>query len=540
MLRIFKISYRKWLSTVCYDGSRQHEKCCKIPKRQVIPIRNVLQYLEQAVCLSPAQTACVDESHSYTYQELYHRSRSVGSALSRRIRPREPVAVYLEKGCGALSAFFGTVYAGGFYSYFNPELPSVRLQQIQSVLQARYVITDQFHLPAIQEVFPPESILLLDELLEPVDPQRLAAIRAAMIDTDPLYVNFTSGSTGLPKGVLVSHRSVLDFIDVFTPTFSLTQTDRIGNQAPFDFDVSVKDIYGALKLRATLVVIPRRLFSRPKELLDFLCDQQVTTLIWAVSALCLISTFHGLDYRTPETVRNVLFSGEVMPLKHLKTWMDHLPQAQFVNLYGPTEITCNCTYHILDRERDYQAGIPIGRPFPNEEVFLLDEENREIRHPEVIGELCVRGTALALGYYRAPRQTASAFVPDPRNPVYPEFIYRTGDLARYTSQGELMYCGRKDFQIKHLGHRVELEEIERAVSALPGVDRCCCVYEEERQKIHAFYVGDVEAAQLRRQIKEKLPYFMVPGTLTLVERFPLTKNGKVDRKQLLKGGASHV
>ena len=263
-------------------------------------------------------------------------------------------------------------------------------------------------------------------------------------------------------------------------------------------------------------------------------------MIWAVSALCLISTLHGLDYRTPETVRKVLFSGEVMPLKHLRQWMDKLPQAQFVNLYGPTEITCNCTYHILDRQRDYSQGVPIGQPFPNEEVFLLDEADQEIREPDVVGEICVRGTALALGYYNAPEQTAAAFLPDPRTPHCPQRIYRTGDLGRLSRDGEFFYRGRKDFQIKHLGHRVELEEIERAVSALPGVDRCCCVYQEERQKIHAFYVGEVEAAQLRRQIKEQLPYFMVPSTLTAVERFPLTKNGKIDRKELLKGGVSHV
>lgn len=507
----------------------------------MIPIRTVLQYLERAASLSPERTACVDDTQRYTYQELCSRSRAAGAALSHLIRPREPVAVYMEKSCDALCAFFGTAYAGGFYSYFNPELPASRLQQIQSVLQARYVITDLHHLETIRAVFPPESILLLEDLIsQSADAGRLAPIRAAMIDTDPLYINFTSGSTGLPKGVLVSHRSVLDFIDVFTDTFSLSRNDRIGNQAPFDFDVSVKDIYGALKLQATLVIIPRRLFSRPKELLDFLCVHQVTTLIWAVSALCLISTFHGLDYRTPEAVRNVLFSGEVMPLKHLKVWMDHLPNAQFVNLYGPTEITCNCTYHILDPRRDYQGGIPIGRPFPNEEVFLLDENDREILDPDTVGELCVRGTALALGYYRAPEQTAAAFVPDPRNDAYPELIYRTGDLGRYTPQGELMYSGRKDFQIKHLGHRVELEEIERAVSALEGVERCCCVYEKTRQKIHAFYMGQAEPTQLRRQIKEQLPYFMVPGTLTPVPQFPLTKNGKVDRKLLMKGGAPHV
>lgn len=504
-------------------------------------MRNVLQYLERAASLSPAQTACVDEIQSYTYQQLCHASRTVGAALSGYVVPREPVAVFLEKGCPALCAFFGIVYAGGFYSYFNPELPASRLGQIQQVLQARYVITDRDHREAIGAVFPPESILLVEDLLaaQP-DQSRLAAVRAAMIDTDPLYINFTSGSTGVPKGVLVSHRSVLDFIDVFTDTFAFTAADRLGNQAPLDFDVSVKDIYGALKVQATLVLIPRRLFSRPKELLDFLCEHRVTTLIWAVSALCLISTFHGLDYRTPETVRSVLFSGEVMPLKHLKTWMEHLPRAQFVNLYGPTEITCNCTYHILDRSRDYSAGVPIGRPFPNEEVFLLDGEDREVREPGTVGELCVRGTALALGYYRAPEQTAAAFVPDPRNPAYPELIYRTGDLARYRPDGELMYSGRKDFQIKHLGHRVELEEVERAVSALPGVERCCCVYREEKQKIYGFYMGELEENQLRRQLKEQLPYFMVPGALTRVDQFPLTKNGKIDRKELMKGGRVHV
>ena len=507
----------------------------------MIPIRNVLQYLEQAASRSPEQIACVDETQSLSYRELCRRSRGAGAALSTRIHPRQPVAVYLEKGCDALCAFFGAVYAGGFYCYFNPELPVSRLEQIQSVLQAPCVITDRAHLPALGELFPPQSILLVEELLNSdADRTGLAAIRASMIDTDPLYINFTSGSTGLPKGVLVSHRSVLDFIEVFTDAFSFTQSDRFGCQAPLDFDVSVKDIYSALKLQATLVLIPRRLFSRPKELLDFLCEHQVTTLIWAVSALCLISTFHGLDYRTPDTVRNVLFSGEVMPLKHLKTWMEHLPQAQFVNLYGPTEITCNCTYHILDRNRDYSGGVPIGRPFPNEEVFLLDGEDREVREPDAVGELCVRGTALALGYYRAPEQTAAAFVPDPRNPAYPELIYRTGDLARYRPDGELLYSGRKDFQIKHLGHRVELEEIERAVSALPGVERCCCVYREEKQKIYAFYMGEPEESQLRRRLKEQLPYFMVPGALTRVDRFPLTKNGKVDRKELMKGGRVHV
>lgn len=515
--------------------------CCHTPKRQVIRIRNVLQYLEQTVGLHPEKTACVDETQVLCYCELAHRCRTIGSALSHHIRPREPVAVCLDKSVDALSAFFGVVYAGGFYVYFSPELPETRLGQIQAVLQARFVITDRAHAAQAAAIFPAQSVLLLEDLLSaPVEPDRLLAIRAGMIDTDPLYANFTSGSTGVPKGVVVSHRSVIDFIDVFAETFRLTSADRIGNQAPFDFDVSVKDIYTALKTGATLVVIPRRLFSRPSELIDFLCGQNVTVLIWAVSALCLVSTLHGLDYRTPHAVRQVLFSGEVMPARQLQTWMDHLPHARFVNLYGPTEITCNCTYHMVERGRDYADGIPIGRAFPNEEVFLLDEDGNEVLAPGQTGEICVRGSALALGYCRAPGQTAAAFTPDPRNPLYAEPIYRTGDLGRYDAARELYFCGRRDFQIKHMGHRIELEEIERAIGALAGVEQCCCVYDTAAHKIRGFYIGTAEPDGLRGQVRERLPTFMVPATLTQLAAFPLTKNGKIDRQSLMKGGKPHA
>ncbi len=160
---------------------------------------------------------------------------------------------------------------------------------------------------------------------------------------------FTSGSTGRPKGVVVSHRSVIDFMEYFTELFSITAQDVIGNQAPFDFDVSVKDIYATLKAGATMEILPKQLFSFPAKLLDYLCERRVTTAIWAVSALCIISTLNGFSYRVPTHLNKILFSGEVMPVSHLNIWREHLPDALFVNLYGPTEITCNCTYYIVDK-----------------------------------------------------------------------------------------------------------------------------------------------------------------------------------------------
>ena len=500
---------------------------------------NILEYLERSAQLYPEKPALVDEQQSITFAQALENSRRVGSSLALSLAKGQPVAVYMEKSVENLCAFWGIVYAGGFYVSFNTQLPTSRLQQMQSVLQAPFVITDAEHRAALEEVFPPHRILLYQDLVKStVDRALLAQIRQRHVDTAPLYANFTSGSTGVPKAVVVGHRSTLDFIDHFCPVFSITQKDVIANQAPFDFDVSVKDIYSALATGATLVLVPRPLFSQPQQLLDFLCEHRATTLIWAVSALCLITTVHGLDYRTPETVNKVLFSGEVMPAKHLKIWMEHLPRAQFVNLYGPTEITCNCTYHIIDRERSYPDGIPMGQAFPNEDVFLLDGDDQLVTSPNVVGEVCVRGSALALGYYRNPDQTAAAFPNNPLNPCYPERIYRTGDLARYSTLGELHFCGRKDFQIKHMGHRIELEEIERAVSNLPGVHRCCCVFHSEKHRLYAFYQGELTSKELRLQLLPTLPPYMIPNVFRQVDQFPLNKNGKIDRTLLMKGAGS--
>ena len=500
---------------------------------------NILEYLERSAQLYPEKPALVDERQSITFAQALEDSRRVGSSLALSLTKGQPVAVYMEKSVENLCAFWGIVYAGGFYVSFNTQLPTSRLQQMQSVLQAPFVITDEEHRAALEEVFPPHRILLYQDLVKStVDRALLAQIRQRHVDTAPLYANFTSGSTGVPKAVVVGHRSTLDFIDHFCPIFSITQKDVIANQAPFDFDVSVKDIYSALATGATLVLVPRPLFSQPQQLLDFLCEHRATTLIWAVSALCLITTVHGLDYRTPETVNKVLFSGEVMPAKHLKIWMEHLPRAQFVNLYGPTEITCNCTYHIIDRERSYPDGIPMGQAFPNEDVFLLDGDDQLVTSPNVVGEVCVRGSALALGYYRNPDQTTAAFPNNPLNPCYPERIYRTGDLARYSTLGELHFCGRKDFQIKHMGHRIELEEIERAVSNLPGVHRCCCVFHSEKHRLYAFYQGELTSKELRLQLLPTLPPYMIPNVFRQVDQFPLNKNGKIDRTLLMKGAGS--
>lgn len=505
-------------------------------------MRNVLEYLEYSAEKFPHKTAVEDINSSCSYAELLQAAKRIGSALSLLTVPGRPIIVFMEKSVEALTAFMGIVYAGCFYVFVSPEQLAPRIQQILSVADAEYIITLGTPTDKMRGIAFSGHWLDYNEIVknETAD-GRLRHIRGSCQDIDPLYCNFTSGSTGVPKGVLVSHRSVIDFMEYFPALFHITEADIIGNQAPFNFDVSVKDIYSSLKVGATMVIIPKRFFSIITRLLDYICERKVTTMIWAVSALCLVTQLKGLTYRVPAAVNKILFSGEEMPIKHLKSWQKYLPDAAYVNLYGPTEITCNCTYYRIERDFALDEKLPIGKPFPNEKVFLLDETDKEVTVAGTIGELCVSGTALALGYYNNFEQTQKVFTRNPLNPHYPELIYRTGDLAFYNKEGDLCFAGRKDFQIKYMGHRIELEEIEAVLNAYPGIQRACCVFDAIKNRITAFYAGSMEKKELQCELQASLPGYMIPTVFNSLPELPLTANGKIDRKKLFSmcGGLNY-
>lgn len=494
---------------------------------------SILEYLEDSSKRFPDKTAFADEHSSCTFRELETAARRTGSALAKYFVPRNPVPVFMEKSVETIVVFMGAVYAGCFYVLMDTKQPASRLNQILEILDSEVIVTSEKYLEDLKKLDFKGEVLLAKNLTEETENKELLKeIRAQAVDVDPLYGIFTSGSTGVPKGVVVGHRSVLDFIDCFTELFDITEKDVIGNQAPWDFDVSVKDIYSSLKTGATVQIIPKQMFSFPTKLIDYLIEREVTTLIWAVSALCIISTLNGFEYKVPDKIKKILFSGEAMPVKHLNIWRKYLPEVMYVNIYGPTEITCNCTYYIIDRE--FQPGdvLPMGKAFPNEKVFLLDEENQLITEKNKTGELCVTGSALALGYYKNREQTEKAFVQNPLNDRYLEMMYRTGDLAYYNDLGELCFASRKDFQIKHMGHRIELGEIEAAMEKISEIIRSCCIFDSAKSKIVAFYEGDIERRPLARALGQYVPAFMVPNVFRQVERMPLTKNGKIDRKAL--------
>ncbi len=512
---------------------------------------NVLEMLERSAERFPNKVAFADPVKEISFNELLDKSQQVATYLLRKQIMDDQcqdnsVLFYMEKCVDALPAMFGGVYCNAFYCFLDIRQTTERAAHIISLVNPSVIVTNEDNAQKLEEVLGylkdrgetvGSQVFAIDELLanavetKPSE-ELIKQARSHFYSQMPLYVNFTSGSTGMPKGVAVGHTSVIDFIQVFTKTFDIQSDEILANQAPFDFDVSVKDIYSGLYTGACVRLIPRDYFTNPTILMDYLCDGKVTTLIWAVTAMCFVSIMNGFGYRNPDSIRKVMFSGEVMPVKQLNKWKQYLPDATYVNLYGPTEITCNCTYHVLDREYGKEEVLPIGKAFENESVFLLDEDDHLVTEPDVEGEICVSGVCLALGYYKDPEKTAAAFTQNPVNTRFYERIYRTGDVGKYDEAGLLYYTSRKDFQIKHMGQRIELGDIEVSAMSVDGVSRACCIYDHKRSKIILFYTGEIEKEALSEELHGKLPPFMIPGKTIQLEEFPVNKNGKIDRKAL--------
>ncbi len=493
---------------------------------------NILEYLERTVAVKPDKVAFANEEMGLTFRQVSEEARAIGSFLAKNGYYKRPVVVFMKKHPRTLAAFFGTIYGGNYYVPLDEEMPRHRIELILGTLEPGAMICDGTTLPMAQEMAYKGEIYTYDQMVTcPVEDAALQEIRAKQLDIDPIYIVFTSGSTGVPKGVMACHRSVLDYVEHLCDVLKFDETTVFGNQTPLYFDAYLKEVIPTLKYGATTYLIPKQLFMFPMKLVEFLNQYKINTLCWVVSALTMISAFRTFEKVKPEYLRLIAFASEVFPIKQFNLWRQALPNARFINLYGPTETTGICCYYEVDREFSLEESLPVGRPFPNTQILLLDENDQEAR-PGQQGEICVRGTRLTLGYYCNPEKTAEAFVQNPLNKLYPELIYRTGDLGKWNERGELVFLSRKDFQIKHMGHRIELGEIETIVNMHPGVDSACCIFDNEKKKIVLYYTGSVQSGELAAFIKEKLPRYMVPNVIKALDAMPLTSNGKIDRNLL--------
>lgn len=503
-------------------------------------INSCIAFLEETVKRNPHKIAIVDETRSYTFAELREQAIRFSGHIPADWR-NQPIAVYLPKSADGVIAFLGILYSGNFYVPLDTKSPAVRLEKMLRNLGPRAVVASERSRAVIEAVCATNRLpvwdlrSLLDSNPAPHAARALDRVEK-IIDADPIYCIYTSGSTGTPKGVLVSHRSVADFIDWATECYALDDSTVFGNQSPFYFDVSVLDIFGMLKTGGALVLIPERLFSFPAQLLAYVKRAHVNFIIWVPSVLIHVANTNTLPADPPTEITKVLFAGEPMPSKHLNHWMRHLGHALFSNLYGPTEAAVIACYYIVDRTFGDQDVIPIGRPCRNVDVLVLNESGEATAAGEV-GELHIRGTALAFGYWNDPSRTDEVFIQNPLNPHFPEKVYRTGDLVKVNERGELLFLGRRDSQIKYSGYRIELGEIESAAMSIDGVSQAIALFDEDRNQIVLSYItgstGPDEAA-IRPLLAARLPKYMVPALVRRIDFFPLTPSGKIDKLALRK------
>ena len=498
---------------------------------------SVLEYLEEAVAKYPDKIAFLDKNETLTFKETKQRALNIAAAISKSCNvKRMPILVYLPKSVHCITTFMAILYSGNFYTPTDVKFPFQKVQSLIDVLNPSLIVTDTKNKKKLLENGINESIILNLDGIEyssavPDSKQYLKNI----ISTDPVYTFFTSGSTGVPKGVIINNLSILDYIDWASEKFNINTETIMGNQSPFYFDISTQDIYTTLKCGATLAIIPEEAFVFPIKVLQFINEHKINYLYWVPSAFVNVSKLDLLSEVPLPNVETMIFGGEVMPVKHLNYWLKYVPSLKCVaNVCGPTETTVNYSCYILDRNFKDDEMLPLGQPIPNRELLLIDENGNLVKDKDKLGELLVRGIALSPGYYNNPEKTNEMYIQNPMNSLYPEIVYKTGDLAYYNERNELVYAGRKDFQIKHMGYRIELGEIETTALSCEGVSDSCCFYDKELKQIILCYVGTVNSTELNQFLSSKLPVYMIPRKICVYEKFPYNDNGKIDRKKMEK------
>ena len=493
--------------------------------------KNVLEYLQSTVARVPDKIAFTDEREALTFADLDLRGRALGTYIANHTKAcNRPVAVLVERTAATISAFLGVLYSGNFYVPIDCTMPSARIREILIQLDPIALLYTQDAPSDDYSDFCP--VLSAQEgFFNPVDNMLIEQRLRGVLDADPAYVMFTSGSTGTPKGIVITHHAVIDFVDWMAQALDFSDRDIMANQVPFYFDPSVKDIYLTLKCGATAHIIPKKLFMFPLHLLRFIEEKKATVLNWSTAAFHMVANSKALEKLAPGSLNKIIAGGETLYAKQLNIWRRALPDVCYVNAYGPTEVTVDCTFYVIDKEYADHEAIPIGYICANKEVMLLDDDLRPVPDGE-LGEICVRGSGLARGYFADAEKTAAAFVQNPANPWYPDPIYRTGDIGMINNDGLFVYLCRRDGQIKRAGYRIELGEIETALSSLPQMRELACFYDEKRDKIVCVYEGDMDADGITARLRDILPKYMFPNVFIPMDSLPHNANGKIDRVRL--------
>lgn len=494
-------------------------------------MKNVLEFFEKTTIEYPDKIGFTDSGRKATFSEVMQNAKAIGTHLSEEGTKR-PVAILIDKSVSCIEAMLGAMYAGDFYIVVDVHSPTDRIENILNTLDCPVIIADN-NSAELAESLNKDFYLYETLVKSTVDKDRLFEIRSHMIDMDTAYILFTSGSTGMPKGTIISHRALISYINWVTEEFGFDENTSFGSQTPLYFSMSVTDFYSTIKCGCTYNIIPKSNFSFPLNLIKYLNDYEINTIYWVPTAISILSNWKAFDVEKPRYLKTVLFAGEVMPTKQLNYWIKNLDSSiTYANLFGPTETTDICTFYVVDREFADDESLPIGKACDNCDVFIVNADGEKAK-PDEEGELFVRSSFMADGYYKNSEKTADAFVQNPINSYYPERVYKTGDIVKYNDKGELIYITRKDFQIKRMGYRIELGEIEAGANSVAKVKACACVYDKEVDCLVLVYEGAIKDSNVVLEaVKNKVPSYMTPDKVLRIKEMPKNANGKIDRKAL--------
>lgn len=509
----------------------------------------VHDYFARSRARFPHKTAITHRGSAVSYEDVGAFADAVTTLLVERGHARSRVGFWMRRSPDAVASLLGILGSGGAYVPLDPDGPAVRLASMLNDCEIRALIVDPEKAAQLPELLAlakgVELVLLSRPTAAPEGIEvavvsehlgRKVAPEDRITDSELAYIFYTSGSTGVPKGVMISHLNIINFVEWTREFFAITSDDRLGNPTPLFFDLSTFDVHVTFAVGGTLHMISEAELLSPNSILTWIDKTQITVWFSVPSVLTYLNRMKALRPGLFPHLRAILWCGEAFPAKDLADWMTTLPGKTYANLYGPTETTVASTVQVFrEPPADLSRPISIGRPCDNTKVLILDGVGALVSTGE-IGELCVGGNSVMKGYWRRPEKTAEVLVQNPLHHEYPDLYYRTGDLALFEADGSITLKGRKDFQIKSLGYRIELGEIEAAFVSHPLVDAACAVaYPTEElasMNIKVYYSsngGEGIDEELRNYILTRLPRYMLPRKIERLEQMPRLPNAKIDR-----------
>jgi len=511
----------------------------------------------------PCRVAVRSEGRQISYQELDALSDAVAAALqSLGVAKGDRVGIYLPKSVSSVVSIYSILKCGGVYVPFDPDAPAERLALIAKNCGIQAVMTNSSKLGGLEAVAsegaPIASAVLVDYDLEaaaeaPRPGGRLKVLswkeasgsgKPSVVPVSPddtAYILYTSGSTGVPKGVTISHRNSMSFVVWAAECLGLKEDDVVVCHAPLHFDISVFSVFSTCRAGGTVLMLPDRASTFPAQLSSLIEREGVTVWYSVPSVLILLTLYGSLSKRELSKLRAVVFAGEVFPAKYLRQLIAMVPRPRYLNWYGPTE-TNVCTSYEVEKGSDILSAPPIGRACSYAETFAMTDDGRLVSGPGESGELYVGGPTVMQGYWADPEKTAKLLVDDPRAPGSGVRFYKTGDLVTLDGGGNYLYLGRRDGMVKTRGYRVELGEVEAAIYQHPAVREAVVVAVPDElvgNRLHAFVSPNVGADLTKEDVLAfcggKLPKYMVPDSMSFMTSIPKTSNGKMDRVALAEG-----